>query len=161
MTRQDKKLVELTEKMRATNERLADLQHQAQQPRLTAEEVDVQQDTKTCKRTEGALADRVKNGDGFSARVDDRLTSLASFGMIAGPLTSETCIGDALVNNSSEAPKPHLPPMETRMLSSAAGGLLPAGTVSTAMRIIFSLPSLSWVIFKTKETGKYSRQTAE
>ncbi|CAM9505935.1 unnamed protein product, partial [Ascophyllum nodosum] len=60
-----KKVDELTE-MRATSQCLAELQHGAQQPRLTTE-ADVEPDTKTRKRTENAAADQAKNS---SARVD-------------------------------------------------------------------------------------------
>ena len=101
----------------------------------------------------------MKNGDSSSARVNDGPTSLTSFRMIAGPLAPERCIGDALVNNFAEAPKPHLPPMEVRVLSSATGGVLPAGTASTAMRTIFPLPPLSWIIYETKVMCKYSSAT--
>ena len=150
--RQDKKLGERTEKMRQTHRYLAGLEHKARQPRL-ATEVDVESDTKTRKHTEGAAAaDRVNNRDSSSARDDDGPTNLISFGMIAEPLAPEKCIGDALVNNGAEAPKPHLPSIEVRMLSSAAGDLLPAGTASAAMRTIFPLPLLSWVICEAKET---------
>ena len=54
--RQNKKLDELTGMVRATNQYLADLQLQAQQPRL-ATETGVEPDTKTRKRMEGAAAD--------------------------------------------------------------------------------------------------------
>ena len=59
--------------------------------------------------------------------------------MIAEPLLMalKKCIGDALVNEGAEAPKPHLPLVEVRILTSTAGGLLPAGTASSAMRTIF------------------------
>ena len=52
---QNKTSVELTDEMRATNERLAGLEHEARQPRL-ATEADVEPGTKTRKRTEGASA---------------------------------------------------------------------------------------------------------
>ena len=79
---QDKMLGELTEKMRSTNQRLIDLQHQAQQPRLATVE-DIEPDMKTRNRTEGTAADRVMNGDRSSARVNDRPTNSASFTMVA------------------------------------------------------------------------------
>ena len=60
--------------------------------------------------------------------------------MIAEPLTPEKCIGDAMVKKGAEAPKPHLPPIEVRMLLYAVGDLLPAGTASTAMRATFTRP---------------------
>ena len=119
----DKQFNKLMEKMRSTNQHLAGLEHEAWQPRL---------DKKTRKRNEGAAAvDRAKhNGDSSSARkVDDGPTSLTSFGEIAEPpVAPKKRIGDSLVNKGAEVPKPHLPPVEVRMLSSAADGLLPAGT---------------------------------
>ena len=54
--RSDKQLDELKRKMGETNQRLADLQHEAWQPRL-ATEADVEPDTKIRKRAEGAAAD--------------------------------------------------------------------------------------------------------
>ena len=96
-------------------------------------------DTKIRERTEGATVDRMKYGDSSSARIDDGSTGLNSFSMIAEPLLKapEKCIGDALVNKDAEAPKSNLPSMEVRMLSFVAGGLLPTGTASTAIRAIF------------------------
>ena len=64
--------------------------------------------------------------------------------MIAEPPAPEKCIGDAMVNKGAEAPRPNLPPMKVRMLSSTAGGLLPASTASTTMRTIFPRPLFSW-----------------
>ena len=141
--RSDEKFDERTETMKATNQRLAGLQDGARQSCL-AKEADVEPDTKTRKRTEGAAADRVKNGVSSSARFDDGPTSLTSFDMIVEPffMAPENCVGDALVNEDVEAPKPHLLPMEVRMLPSAAGGLLPAGTASTAIRTTFLPTSL-------------------
>ena len=112
------------------------LPHGSRQP-LLATEADVEPDTKTRKRIEDAAVDRVMNGDSSSTRVDDGLTSLTSFGMIAEPPAPEKCIGDTMVNKGAEAQKSHLLPMDVRMLSIAAGGLLPAGTASSAMRFIF------------------------
>ena len=72
--------------------------------------------------------------------------------MIAEPPAPEEYNGDALVNNGAEAPKPHLPPMEVRMLSSVTGGLSPTGTASTAIRTILSPPPPSWSLGdKTKK----------
>ena len=87
--RSDKQLDELTEKIRVTNQRLAGMEHEAWQSRL-ATEADVESDAKIRKRTEGAsTVDRVKNGHGSSAGVDDGLTNLTNFGIIAEPSTSE------------------------------------------------------------------------
>ena len=126
----------LTENMRVTNQRLACLVHDSRQPRL-ATEADVEPDTKTRKRTESACA---ADSESSSARFDDGSTSLTSFGMIAEALAPEKFIGDVLVSKGAEASKLHLPPIEVRMLSSTAGDLLPAGTVSTIMRTIFPRP---------------------
>ena len=66
--------------MKATNQRLADLQPQTQQPRLAAE-ADVEPDTKARKRAEGAAADRAKLRDNSSStRVDHDPVRLTSFG---------------------------------------------------------------------------------
>ena len=129
--RQEKRLDELKEEMRATNQRPADVKPY-----------------KTRKRTKNAAADQAKNGDSSSARVDDYPTCLTSFGVIAKPFlkTPEKCIGVALVNNGAEAPKAHLPPMEMRMLSSVAVGLSSTGPASAAMRVIFPPPLHSWTL---------------
>ena len=135
------------------NQRLAGLEHEARQPLLTAE-VNVETDKKTRKRTEGAtVTDRTKhNGDSSSARrVDAAPTNLTNFGKIVEPsLAHEKCVSDAMVSKGAEAQKWHLPPVEVRMLPSAAGGLLPAGTASTATKTIFHQPPL-WKFFPAKE----------
>ena len=56
------------------NQRLAGLQHGAQQLRLVTE-AHVEPDTKTRKSTEGVAADRAKHGDSSSARINDGPTS--------------------------------------------------------------------------------------
>ena len=75
--------------MRVARQRLAGLAHEALQLCL-AKEADVESDTKTRRRTEGAsAADRVKSGDISSTRVDGGPTSLTSFGLIAEPPAPE------------------------------------------------------------------------
>ena len=89
-------------KEKNTDNRLADLEHEARQPRLVTE-ADVETDKKTRKRTEGAAAaDRAKyNGDRSSAkRVDAARTSSTSFGMIAEP-PALPCRNDALVDKGA------------------------------------------------------------
>ena len=143
-------------KEKNTNQRLARLEHEARQSHL-ATEANVEPDTKTRKHTEGAsAADRVKNGESSSARLDDGLTTLTNFGMIAKPPAPEKYISDALVNKGAETPKPHLPLRKVGILSSAAGGLLSAGTASTATRTIFQRRRFSWSLDEaTKEiTGR-------
>ena len=106
-------------------QRLAGLQHQAQQPRLTPEAEDVKIDTKTRKRTKGAAADDEKHGDISSARAENDPTSLINLGNIAEPPAPEKGIGEALVNEGAEAPKPYIPPVEVRMPSPAASSHVP------------------------------------
>ena len=136
----------LTEKMTITNQRLAGLEYETRQPHL-ATEANVETGKKARKRTEGAAAaDRAnRDGDSSSARrVDDDPRSLTSFGKIAEPsLAPEKCIGDALISKGGEAPKPHISPVEMRMLSSTAGGLLPASIAFIVMRTIFPRPLFS------------------
>ena len=62
----DKQVDELTEKIRATNQRLAGLEHEAWQPCL-ATEADVEPDTKARRRTKGAAADRATHEDKSSS----------------------------------------------------------------------------------------------
>ena len=126
------------------------LQHQAQQPRL-ATEADVKTEKRTRKRTEGAAADEEKHEDTSSARVEDGPMSLTRFGNIVEPPAPEKCIGGALVNEVTAAPKQYLPPVEVRMLSSASGGLLLARTASTTMRTIFPPPPLPSSLFESTE----------
>ena len=97
--------------------------------------------------------------DSTSAKVDGGPTRLTSLGMIAEP-PALPCRDDALVNKGAEAPKPCLSPMEVRT-PTAAGSLLPAGTVSTAMKTIFPPPPL-WDFCPTEErnfTRTYAIQT--
>ena len=89
----------------------------------------------------------------------DGPTSSISLGKIAEPPALSICRNDALVIKGAEMPKPRLSPVEVRMLSSATGGLLPAGTTSTTMKTIFPLPPLSWSLRETKEMKKYTSAT--
>ena len=105
-------------------------------------------DKKTRKRAEDAAADRAKHGDSCSAkRLDTGPTSSTSFGMKAEPLSLPCCRDDALVDKEAAAPKPCLAPGEMRTLT-AAGGLLPTGTSSTATRTIFHQPPLWFCLTK-------------
>ena len=128
---------ELTkDEMGKSRQRLAGLKHDARQPRVATEEY-VPNDKKTRKRMEDAAVNQAKHGDRCSAkRVHADPTSSTGFGMTAKP-PALSRRDDILVNKGVEAPKPHLPPVEVRMLPSAAGGLLPAGTAPTALRTIF------------------------
>ena len=148
-------LDELMEKTREKNQRLAGLEHAAWQPRLATGANNVETNTKTCKGTKDAVADRVMNGDSSSAsRVKTYgPTSSTSFGMKAEP-PAPSMRGHALVDKGAAATKPCLSPVGMRTLT-AAGGLFPVGTASIATRTIFHQPPL-WFC-PTKE--KISRTT--
>ena len=154
----DRQFDELTKKMRVANQRFAGLEHEARQQRLITD-ADVESDTKTRKRTEDASAEnRVMNGDISSTRrVKDSPTTLASFGMIVEPPASKKCIKDVMANEGAEKPRLHLPPVKVRIVSAAAGGLLPADKASTAMRTTFSRPFPSWTL--GEETKKKNSRT--
>ena len=71
---------DLTEKIIEAKKCLADLEHEAQQPRL-AMEADVTPDTKTRKHPEGAAANRAKHEDKSSSpQVDPNPMCLTNFG---------------------------------------------------------------------------------
>ena len=77
------------------------------------------------------------NGDSSSARVEGGPTSLTSFGTIAESPAREKSIGDAMVNKGAEAPKP-CPSLVEPRTSTAAVGLIPTDTATTAMKTILS-----------------------
>ena len=95
----------LMEKTRETKQRLAGLEHETRQPRL-ATEAGLELDTRSCKRTEDAAADRVINGDISSARRVNTYsaTSSTSFGMKTEP-RALSWRDDALVDKGADAPK--------------------------------------------------------
>ena len=145
---QDEKLGKLMKKTLEANQHLAGLEHKAQQPRLIME-ADVTPDTKT--RTLDAAADRAKQVDkSSSAQVDHDPMCLTSFGDDSAKPPALLCKDDALVNKGAEAPKPCLSPVKMRKLT-AAGGLMPAGTSSIAMRTIFARPFFSWSLGEETE----------
>ena len=123
---QEKKLDELMEMTRGTNQRVASLEQDARQLRL-AMETDGPSDTKTRERTRGAAkAVQAMHGDSFSANwVDPDSMCSTKFGVkVEPPVLS--CRDDVLVENGAAALKSCLSPLEMR-LPTAAGGLLPAG----------------------------------
>ena len=137
------KIDELADKMRAAKQHLAGLKQDARQPSL-AMEADVPSYTKTCERTGGAAATvQGKHGDSCSAnQVDPDPMCLTSFGDDSTVPPALPCSrDDALVGNGAAAPKSCLSLAEIRTLT-AAGGLLHAGTTSTATRTTFDQPSL-------------------
>ena len=139
-------------KTREPIQRSASLEQDAQQPRL-AMEADITKDAKTRKRTEGAAtAERVISGYNSSTEVDPDPICPASFGDDStGPPALPCSRDDALVDNGASVPKPCLSPVEMRTRT-AAGGLLPAGTASTATRTIFLRPRFSWSLVGETKT---------
>ena len=137
------KMDKLANKMRTEKQRLAGLEQDARHPR-PAMEADVLSDTKTRERTEGAAAAiHAEHGNSWSAkRVQADSTSSASFGDdFNGPPTLPCSRDDALVCKGAATPKSCLSPLEMRT-PTAAGGLLPVDTASTATRTTFDQPSL-------------------
>ena len=148
---QDERLDGLMEKARETRQRLTGLEQDTRESCLVTE-ADVPTGEKTRKRAEDAAADQAKDGDNCPAkRGHTGPTSSTSFGMTAEP-PALSRRDDVLVNKGAEVPKSHLPPMEVRILPSAIGGLLPAGTGPTVMRTIFLRPLFSWNL--SEETKK-------
>ena len=116
-------------------QRSASLEQDARRLRL-AMEADVRKTTKTCKWTEGAAAaERVISGDNkSSAKVDPDSICRASIDEDYTGSAAYLCKrDDALVDNGATAPKPCISSAEMRTRT-AAGGLLLAGTASTATR---------------------------
>ena len=148
---QEKKLYKLMEMASGTRQRLASLEQNARQPRLTMEP-DVQADKKTRERTEGAAtAVQAMYGDSCSAnRVDPDPMCSTSFDVDSvGPPALPCSKDDALVGNGATAPKSCLSPLEMHS-PIVAGGLLPAGEAFRTARIIFYQPRLRFC--PTEET---------
>ena len=112
---------------------------------------DVPADKETSERTEGAAAAvQAKRGDICSAkRVQAGPKSSTTFGMKVEP-PALPCSDDVLVYNGAAGPKSCLSPLEMRT-TTAAGGLLPAGTVSTATRTTSDQPPLWFCPTKEKK----------
>ena len=126
--------------LRGISQRVASLEQNARQPRLTME-ADVPADKQTRERTErAATAVQAKHGDSCSAkRVQASPKSSTSFGVKA-KLPALPRRDDVLVENGAAAPKSCLSPLEMRT-PTAAGGLVPTGKISTeTMTILHPLP---------------------
>ena len=147
------RLDELADEMRVTKQRLASLEQDARQPRL-AMKAEVPSNTKkTRERTEGApAAVQAKHGDSCSAKrfQADPTSSVSFCDDSTGPPALPCTKDDALVDNGAAVPKPCRSPVEMPT-PTAAGGLLPAGTLSRAMRTIFPRPRFSWSLRETKK----------
>ena len=150
------RMSEITDKMlTAINQCSAGLEHDARQPRL-ATEAKVTADKKTRKCAEGGEDDQAKHGDSCSAKkLDAGPTKSTSFGMTAEQPTLPRR-NDVWVDKGVAAPKPCLSPAEMHTLT-VAGGLLPTGTASTAMRIILPPPLFSWSLGEETKKKRISR----
>ena len=104
-------------------------------------EADIKSDTKPRKHTKDAAADRVISGDNSFAQVDPDQMCLTSFGDDSTEPLALPRRDDALVDKGVAAPKPCFSSVEIRTLT-ATGGLLPAGTASSATWPNFHQPPL-------------------
>ena len=139
----DRKMDELAEEMRATDQRLTSLEQDSRQPRFTMEG-DVPADKKTREHTEGAAtAVQAKHGDSCSTnRVDPDPMCCTIFGDDSTePLALPCSRNDVLVANDAAVPKSCLSPLEMRS-PTAADRLLPASKASTTTRMSFYQPRL-------------------
>ena len=114
------------------NQRLTRLEHEARQPRL-AMEADGPANTKTRERTEGAATEvQAIHGDSCTTaqKVQDGPKTSISFGVKAEP-PDLSCRDDVLVEGGDATPTSRLPSLKMRT-TTAAGGLVPTGKISTA-----------------------------
>ena len=130
--------------------RLARLEHDARQPCL-AMEADESANTKTRERTKGAATVvQAMHGDSCTAqKVQDGPKTSISFGMKDEP-PALPCRDDVLVEDGAAAPKSCLPSLEMRS-STAAGGLVPTGEISTATKTTYNETPLR--LYATEETN--------
>ena len=152
----DRELDDLTENLKRENQCLASLEQDARQPSL-AMDADVPADKKTRGRTEGATtALQATRGDIFSeSQVNPDPKRSTHFGDDFAGLTALPHSGDdALVDNGAAAPKSCISPLEMRA-PTVAGGLLPAGTISTATRTPFDQPPI-WFFPNEEKSSRTS-----
>ena len=149
--RWNRKLDGVSVETRVMDEHVTSLEHGARQPRL-AMEADWHENTKTQERTEGATtAVQAMRGDSCTTekKVQDGPKTSITFGVEAKP-PDLPCRYDVLVEGGDAAPRSCLPSLEMRS-PTAAGGLLPTGEASTAMRTTFSEPLLR--VYATEEVN--------
>ena len=149
--KRDTQMDELLLERRTINQRLTRLEPDARQPRL-AMEPNGPANTKTRQRMEDtATALQAMYGDSFSAcRVDPGpMTKSASFGMMAEP-PALPCRDGVVVESGDAAPKSRLPSLDIRS-PTAAGGLLPTGKTSTAIKTTYNRTLLR--LYATKKTN--------
>ena len=132
--------LENSEEMRATDQRPADAEHDARQTtsrhgdRRKTRYQDSQVYGRRCSRSR-------KTGDNSSAQVDPDPRCLISFGDDSAEPLPLPCRDDVLVDKGVAAPKPCISAVEMHTLT-ATGGLLPAGTASSATRTNSHQPPL-------------------
>ena len=129
--RWNRKLDEISDETRVMDHHVTSLEHGARQPR-PAMEADGSANTKTRELTEGAAkAVQAMRGDGFSARrvKPGPNTNSTRFGVMA-ERPALPCRDDVVVESGDAALKLCLQSLEMRS-STAAGGLVPTGEVST------------------------------
>ena len=139
-----------TKNVRRANQRVASLEQGARQPCL-AMEADVQSDTKTRQRTEGAATVvQAMHGDSFSPYRGDPgpKTTSTSFNVKAEP-PALPYRDEVLVENGAAVPKSCISPLEMRT-TTAAGGLLPIVKTTTATWTTLDRPT-PWFCIITEE----------
>ena len=100
---------------------------------------------------EDVAAERVINGDNSSTQVDTNPMCPSIFGDDStGPPALPCTRNAALLDNGAAAPKPSRSPAEMRT-GTAAGGLIPAGTASTAVKTIVPRSFFSWSLGETRK----------
>ena len=138
LDRWDRKLDEISDVMRVTDQHVTSLEYGARQPRL-AMEADGPANTKTRERTEGAATVvQAMHGDSCTTaqKVQDGPKTSTSFGVKHEP-PALPCRDDVVVKNGDAAPKSCLPSLEMRT-TTAASGLVPTGKTSTATETNFN-----------------------
>ena len=139
--------------MRVKDQREASPEQDAWQPRLVMM-ADGQADKKTRERTEGAAtAVQAMHGDSCSANRVDPDPMFYQRDDCTGPPALPCSRENALVDSGAAAPKSCHSPSEMRT-TTAAGGLLPAGEISTATKTTFYQPPLR--LYSTKETNLWT-----
>ena len=140
--RWNRKLEEISDEARVMDQHVTSLEHGARQPRL-AMEADWPTNTKTRERTKRAaiVVQGMRRDSCTTAQnVQDGPMTSITFGMEAEP-PDLPYRDDVLVEGGDAAPRSCLPSLEMRS-STAAGGLLPTGKISTATETNFNQPSL-------------------
>ena len=123
-------------------------------------EADGPANTRTRERTEGAAtAEQEMRGDSFSARrVEPGPRTLTSFGVKAEP-PALSCREDVLAEGGDVEPKSRLQFLKIRS-STAAGGLVPTGEISTATETAVNKPLLQFYSTEEDNSKKKSLRTS-